>query len=200
MAFQQNSNGFNNGNFSSNNGEKKKTNFKVGKIYGTDGTLDVSVWNSDKGGCYGIISARAAIGKDPSTGANAYEQKMSGELPSIFMNVELMRALVDGLKAQDPGTLNVSLDTKRGASMNIIGAGNSVKITIDNKKTGTRTITLDAVPVGNKNIHANFLNLIDMLDICFKKAIRNKLDPEEFSMAVGGDTNGETNPDEAPFI
>lgn len=199
MAFQQNSNGFNNGNLS-NNGEKKKTNFKVGKIYGTDGTLDVSVWNSDKGGCYGIISARAAIGKDPSTGANAYEQKMSGELPSIFMNVELMRALVDGLKAQDPGTLNVSLDTKRGASMNIIGAGNSVKITIDNKKTGTRTITLDAVPVGNKNIHANFLNLIDMLDICFKKAIRNKLDPEEFSMAVGGDTNGETNPDEAPFI
>lgn len=198
MAFQQNSNGFNNGNLS-NNGEKKKTNFKVGKIYGTDGTLDVSVWNSDKGGCYGIISARAAIGKDPSTGANAYEQKMSGELPSIFMNVELMRALVDGLKAQDPGTLNVSLDTKRGASMNIIGAGNSVKITIDNKKTGTRTITLDAVPVGNKNIHANFLNLIDMLDICFKKAIRNKLDPEEFSMAVG-DTNGETNPDEAPFI
>ena len=199
MAFQQNSNGFNNGNLS-NNGEKKKTNFKVGKIYGTDGTLDVSVWNSDKGGCYGIISARAAIGKDPSTGANAYEQKMSGELPSIFMNVELMRALVDGLKAQDPGTLNVSLDTKRGASMNIIGAGNSVKITINNKKTGTRTITLDAVPVGNKNIHANFLNLIDMLDICFKKAIRNKLDPEEFSMAVGGDTNGETNPDEAPFI
>lgn len=199
MAFQQNSNGFNNGNLS-NNGEKKKTNFKVGKIYGTDGTLDVSVWNSDKGGCYGIISARAAIGKDPSTGANAYEQKMSGELPSIFMNVELMRALVDGIKAQDPGTLNVSLDTKRGASMNIIGAGNSVKITIDNKKTGTRTITLDAVPVGNKNIHANFLNLIDMLDICFKKAIRNKLDPEEFSMAVGGDTNGETNPDEAPFI
>ena len=199
MAFQQNSNGFNNGKLS-NNGEKKKTNFKVGKIYGTDGTLDVSVWNSDKGGCYGIISARAAIGKDPSTGANAYEQKMSGELPSIFMNVELMRALVDGLKAQDPGTLNVSLDTKRGASMTIIGAGNSVKITIDNKKTGTRTITLDAVPVGNKNIHANFLNLIDMLDICFKKAIRNKLDPEEFSMAVGGDTNGETNPDEAPFI
>ena len=199
MAFQQNSNGFNNGNLS-NNGEKKKTNFKVGKIYGTDGTLDVSVWNSDKGGCYGIISARAAIGKDPSTGANAYEQKMSGELPSIFMNVELMRALVDGLKAQDPGTLNVSLDTKRGASMTIIGTGNSVKITIDNKKTGTRTITLDAVPVGNKNIHANFLNLIDMLDICFKKAIRNKLDPEEFSMAVGGDTNGETNPDEAPFI
>lgn len=199
MAFQQNSNGFNNGNLS-NNGEKKKTNFKVGKIYGTDGTLDVSVWNSDKGGCYGIISARAAIGKDPSTGANAYEQKMSGELPSIFMNVELMRALVDGLKAQDPGTLNVSLDTKRGASMTIIGAGNSVKITIDNKKTGTRTITLDAVPVGNKNIHANFLNLIDMLDICFKKAIRNKLDPEEFSMAVGGDTDGETNPDEAPFI
>ena len=137
MAFQQNSNGFNNGNLS-NNGEKKKTNFKVGKIYGTDGTLDVSVWNSDKGGCYGIISARAAIGKDPSTGANAYEQKMSGELPSIFMNVELMRALVDGLKAQDPGTLNVSLDTKRGASMTIIGAGNSVKITIDNKKTHSR--------------------------------------------------------------
>ena len=73
MAFQTNQ--FNNGNSGMNQGgEKKKTNFRVGKVYGTDGTIDVSIWNSDKGGVYAILSCKAAVGKDPSTGANVYEQ------------------------------------------------------------------------------------------------------------------------------
>jgi hypothetical protein len=186
MAFQTN-NSFN----SPAVGEKKKTNFRVGKIYGSDGTIDVSIWNSDKGGCYTILSCKAAVGKDPSTGANVYEQKMSGELPSIFMNIEIVRALITGLKGRDPGTTNVSIDTKRGAKLSIVGNDSSVKITIDNQKTGTRTITLDAIPVGTKNIHANFLNLIDMLEICFKKAIRNKLDPEEFALAISDEVDTE---------
>lgn len=191
MAFNQTNNQFGNSN---QGGEKKKSNFRVGKAYGSDGTLDVSVWNSDKGGCYCIFSIKAAVGKDPSTGANVYEQKMSGELPSIFMNIEILRAFLDGVKSQDPSTINATIDTKRGSKMTIVGSGTSIKLTIDNQKTGTRTITFDAIPVGSANIHATWSNLIDMAEICFKKAIRNKLDPEEFAMAVSDE-----NSDEEPF-
>lgn len=182
MAFNQ-TNSFNQS--APQTGEKKKTNFKVGKIYGSDGTMDVSVWNSEKGGCYCIFSIKAAIGKDPSTGANAYEQKMNSELPSIFMNTEIVRALIETIKTQKPDTVNAVIDTGRGAKLTIVGAGNSVKFTIDNQKTGTRNMTLDAVQTGPTNyVHANYLNLIDMIDICLKKAIRNKLNPDEFGMAV----------------
>lgn len=189
MAFQQNSNvnGFGNNNTNNQGGEKKKSNFRVGRIYGTDGTIDVSIWNSDKGGVYTILSIKSAVGKDPSTGANVYEQKMSGELPSIFMNLELIRAFLDGVKGHDVATLNFTIDTKRGSKLTMQGSDDAVKITIENQKTGTRTITLDAVPIGNVNVHANVLNLISMIEICFKKALSNKLDPEEFAMAVNTD-------------
>lgn len=192
MAFQQNN--FAQSNQSNQQGEKKKTNFRVGKIYGTDGTMDVSIWNSDKGGCYCVLSIKAAIGKDPSTGGNVYEQKMSSELPSIFMNTEIVRTLIESMKSQKPETIETSIDTGRGAKMSITGDGNSVKITIENQKTGNRTITFDAVPTGTTSVHANFLNLVDMLSICHKKAIMNKLDPEEFAMVTG-----EALLDEVPF-
>lgn len=196
MAFQTNQ--FNNGNSGMNQGgEKKKTNFRVGKVYGTDGTIDVSIWNSDKGGVYAILSCKAAVGKDPSTGANVYEQKMSGELPSIFMNMELVCAFLEGVKiVPDLNNINMTIDTRRGSKMSITGTGNAIKITIDNQKTGTRTITLESTPIGNDHVHANFKNMIKMLEICYKKAIVNKLDPEEFAMAISEeDANG----NEAPF-
>lgn len=185
MAFQQTNQQFSAGN---NSGEKKKTNFRVGRVYATDGTVDVSVWNSDKGGCFCILSIKAAVGKDPSTGTNVYEQKMSGELPSMVMNLEMVRAFLEVVKKQDPENLNFKLDTNRGSSITVTGAGSSIKVTIENAKNGTRTVTFDAVPVGSTNVHANWRNLVDMVDICFKKALRNKLDPEEFAM-VGEDEN-----------
>ena len=185
MAFQQTNQQFSAGN---NSGEKKKTNFRVGRVYATDGTVDVSVWNSDKGGCFCILSIKAAVGKDPSTGTNVYEQKMSGELPSMVMNLEMVRAFLEVVKKQDPENLNFKLDTNRGSSIAVAGAGSSIKVTIENAKNGTRTVTFDAVPVGSTNVHANWRNLVDMVDICFKKALRNKLDPEEFAM-VGEDEN-----------
>lgn len=189
MAFQQNSQQYNN----NQGGEKKKSNFRVGKLYGSDGTLDVSVWNSDKGGCYTILSIKSAVGKDPSTGANVYEQKMSGELPSVIMNLENLRALIEGIKTanNDLGNINVSIDTKRGSTISIVGAGSNIKLTVNNQKTGTRSLTFEGTPVGNSIVHANFMNLACMLDICFKKAIFNKLDPEEFAMVVSTEDDGE---------
>lgn len=192
MAFQNG--GYNNN--APQNGGKKKTNFRVGRIYGSDGTLDVNVWNSDKGGCYCVMNIKAAVGKDPSTGANVYEQKMSSELPSVFMNMDLMRAFLEGVADANIDTLNMTLDTHRGSKVTFVGSPANVKLTIDNQKTGTRTITIDAIPVGSRNIHASFKNLIDMVNICFTKAILNKLDPDEFSMVVG---DGEGNPEDSPF-
>lgn len=172
-------------------GEKKKSNFKIGKLYGSDGIMDVSIYKSDKGGVYCILSIKAAVGKDPSTGQNVYVQKMSGELPSIFMNMDVCRSFIESAKAFEPSTLNGSVDTGRGSKMIIEGSESAVKITIENQKTGPGTITFDAIPVGPTNVHATFKNLVDMVTIAHKKMITNKLDPDEFSMVVSGDEEGD---------
>jgi len=194
MAFMNNGNGFNNQ--QNNNGEpKKKSNFRVGRIYGDDGILEVSIWNSDKGGTYTVMSIKAAIGKDPSTGLNAYEQKMSGELPSCFINSENVCALITGMKQTKPENANLSMDFGR-SKLTITGDGSNYKITIDNQKNGTRTITMKPIPVGPLNIHASWKVLTDYLDICYKKAARAKLDMDEFGAALAGETISD---DDAPF-
>lgn len=195
--------GFNNYNGNVNGGapqEKKKSNFRVGKIYGSDGTLDVSVWNSDKGGVYGILSIKSVVGKDPSTGGNVYEQKMSGELPSIFMNADILRALVMGVKGKDPSTINVMIDTKRGSKMTIKGQSSVITLTIDNQKTGTRTINIPAISIGDTSVHASWENLVSYLNVCLKKAMTCKLDPEEFGLALAADSSeGENSAEDSPF-
>ena len=198
-----------NGNFNQNNnnqgggqdGNKPKSNFRVGKIYGTDGICDISIWKSEKGGgVYGILSIKSAIGKDPSSGGNVYEQKMSSELPSIFLNAELLRTIVEYTKNKEVSTIDAIIDTKRGSKLTIKGSSSEVRMTIENQKTGSRTITIPAISVGMDMVHANFLNMIDFIDICLKKAIRNKLDPNEFGMVVGGDESSEgSSADDSPF-
>ena len=192
MGFTTNNN-FNNTN---QNGEKKKTNFRLGKIWGSDGQLDISLWVADTG-VRAILSIKSAVGKDPSTGANVLEQKMPNELPRYFMNMDLLRAFIEVAdKTTDPGTLNIVLDKGAAGKLTIVGQGNSIKMTIDSQKQGSRTITFDSVAVGSTNVHASFKNLIEYLKIAYRKALTNKLDPDEFSMAVNGDNN---NGDEAPF-
>lgn len=177
----------NNFNSTNQNGDKRKTNFRLGKVWGSDGQLDISVWIADTG-VRAILSIKSAVGKDPSTGANVLEQKMPNELPRYFMNMDLLRAFIDVVDdTSDLGTLNIILDKGAAGKLTIIGQGNTIKMTIDSQKQGSRTITFDSVAVGNKNIHASFKNLVEYLKIAYKKALTNKLDPEEFSMAVSGD-------------
>lgn len=197
-----------NGNFNQNNnqgggqeGSKPKSNFRVGKIYGSDGICDISIWKSEKGGgVYGILSIKSAVGKDPSNGGNVYEQKMTSELPSIFLNAELLRAIVEYAKNKEVATIDMLIDTKRNSKLTIKGSAAEVRMTIENQKTGTRTITIPAISVGMDMVHANFLNMLDFIDICLKKAMRNKLDPNEFGMVVGGDESSEaSSADDSPF-
>lgn len=191
MGFQSNNN-FNNSNNQS--GDKKKTNFRIGKIWGSDGQLDVSVWVADTG-ARTIISIKSAVGKDPSTGNNVYEQKMPNELPRFFMNVDLSRAFIDAVEATpDLGSINIVLDKGGNNKLTVIGQGNSIKLTIDSPKQGSRTITFESTPVGNNNIHASFKNLIEYIKFGYKKALTNKLDPDEFGMVVGSDDSNDDQP------
>jgi hypothetical protein len=192
MPFNTNNN-FNN-NSNNNGGDKKKTNFRLGKVWGSDGQLDVSIWVADTG-VRAILSIKAAVGKDPSTGANVLEQKMPNELPRFFMNIDLLRAFIDVVDATpDLGSINIVLDKGNAGKLTIAGQGSSIKITIDSAKQGSRTITFDSIGVGNKNIHAAFRNLCEYMKIAYRKALTNKLDPEEFGMAVNGGDNDDDLP------
>lgn len=187
MAFNNNNN-FNSGN---QGGEKKKTNFRIGKIWGSDGVLDVSIWLSDTG-ARAILSIKSAVGKDPSSGNNVFEQKMPNELPRFFLAANAMNALIGAVAATpDLGNANIVIDKGNNNKLTVMGQGNQIKLTIDSAKQGTRTITLDALNIGGKLVHADFNILIDYLKICYKKALTAKLDPEEFGMAVAAENNGE---------
>ena len=189
MAFNNNNN-FNNS-VNNQGGDKKKTNFKIGKIWGADGVLEVAVWCADTG-VRSILSIKAAVGKDPSTGNNVLEQKIPNELPRFFMDAALMNAFINGVaQVSDLGTMNLVIDKGNNNKLTVMGQGNQIKFTIDHPKCGSRTITLDSVAINGKAIHANFNILIEYLKLAYKKALINKLDPDEFGMVTGGENNGE---------
>lgn len=191
MPFQTNNNF--GGSPNNNQGDKKRTNFPVRRLYGSDGILDLSVWNSDSS-VYTIFQIKQAIGKDPSTGANAYEQKAPSELPRVFLNPEYLRAFYDAAKSADINNLNLSISPKRGSKMTVVGSGSQVKITVETEKQGSRSVTFEGIPVGNSTVNASWKNLITVMEIALKKALRSKLDPDEFAMALFGDSD-----DEAPI-
>lgn len=200
MAFNNNNN-FNNSGYNNNNNqgdvEKKKTNFRIGRIYGSDGILDVVTWISDTG-VRGIFSIKSAVGKDPSTGNNVYEQKKPNELPRFFMTASQMNALIECIEtAPDLGAINIVFPKPSGDKLTIVGQGSQIKITIEHSKTGSRTITLESVSLNNKNIHADFKILLDYLKIIYKKAIYNKLDPEEFGMVAQSESSSDN--EDVPF-
>lgn len=182
MAFSPN-NSFNNTNNGGNS--DKKTNFRIGKIWGSDGQLDVSLWIANTG-VRAILRIKSAAGKDPATGATVLEQRKPNELPGFFMNIDVLRAFIDYVSTiTDYGSMSFSIDKGNNNKLTVIGQGNTIKMTIDSAKLGSRSITFDSIAIGNKNVHAAFINLIEYLKICYKKALTNKLDPDEFSMAVG---------------
>lgn len=185
MAFSPN-NSFNNN--TANSGEKK-TNFRIGKIWGSDGQLEVSLWIANTG-VRAILRIKSAVGKDPSTGATVLEQRKPNELPGFFMNIDVLKAFIDYVATvTDYGSMSFSIDKGNNNKLTVIGQGNTIKMTIDSQKLGSKTITFDSIAVGNKNIHAAFMNLIEYIKICYKKALTNKLDPDEFGMVVGSSSS-----------
>ena len=190
MAFQQNFNGGN----SNQTGDKKKTNFPVGRLFGSDAVMNISVWNSDSA-VYTILSIKQAVGKDPSTGANVYEQKAPNELPRVFLNPENLRAFIERAKDIDQNNINFTLPLKNGSKATVVGsATGQIKITLETEKQGSRTVTFEAIPVGSTSINASWKNMIALLDVAMKKALFAKLDPEEFATALGSSSSEEELP------
>lgn len=188
MAFN-NYNGNSGYNNNQNGGEdKKKTNFAVGRLWGSDGVIDVSIWNSDKG-VKTIVSGKSSVGKDPSTGANVFEQKKPNELPRFFMNVNQVRALLDATDGVDPANLNIVLDKGQAGKFTIVGSPTEIKMTVDSAKAGigARTITFPAINLGGRNIHSDFNIFIEYLRVCYKKGLYTKLDENEFGMAIASE-------------
>lgn len=189
MAFQNNNFGGN----SAQNGEKKKTNFRVGRLYGSDGIFDLSIWNSDSA-VFTIFMIKQAVGKDPASGANVYEQKAPSELPRVFLTPEYVRALLEAMKTADGNNINITVTPKRGSKLTMSGSNNQWKLSLETEKNGSRTMTFDAISVGSTNINASWKNLQDMLSVCLKKGVYSKLDPEEFGMAVSAASESEELP------
>ena len=192
MPFQ-NSNGFNN-NQNASQGEKKKTNFPVGRLFATDAVMNLSIWNSDSA-VYTIVAIKQAVGKDPSTGGNVYEQKMPNELPRVFMNPEGLRAFIDVAKQLDPNTAtSFTYALKNGSKISVTSNNGQIKITVETPKQGSRTATFDPITIGSNNINSNWKNFIDLLDIAMKKGLYAKLDPEEFATAIATTSGDEELP------
>ena len=98
-----NNGGFNNVNQNNNGEQKKKVNFKMGTVYGDDGTMDIGIWTSDSG-VFAIFTIKQEVGKDPSTGKGVYETKPPKELPRLFMNRDKMCLLYHAMQHFDkPG-------------------------------------------------------------------------------------------------
>ena len=195
MSFQQNYNPSSNGAANNNNGGSgdKKTNFRLGKFRGADGQLEVVTWVSDSA-VFSIITIKQEIGKDPSTGRPTYEQKAPRELPRVFLNPEYLRAFIDGIEL---GLDTFDVKPKPGVRLSVTGTKtNQIVIKIETPDKGERSVTFNAIPIGEANSNAQWENFATiMTDVALKKALFAKLDPDEFGMVLGG-SNGS---DDEPF-
>jgi hypothetical protein len=194
---------YGNGGYQNNqNGEYKKKNFRLGpKIYGADGILEIGIYNSDKGSTFCAISIKAFIGTDPGTGSSVPEQKKNSELPSVLLTREFVIVLHKYLTTTSLDQINGELDTGRGSSIKIQSQGTDVKITINNQKNGTRTITLKSLPIGAKNLNGAFEDFVERLQLAKEHMKVRSLDKDEFSAVLsgGGEASADESSEEAPF-
>lgn len=198
MNFQQNNNfngGFG-GNNQNNGGDKPRTNFPINSVYGSDGKIDISIWISTSS-VYTRIGIKQVIGKNPTTGATTYASGLNSQLPSCMLSPSNACAFLEATENVDASTLNFTLECKKGISIAVQGSPTQIKITVNNEKTGPGVVTLNAITVGDKNIHADWKNFLKYIRIGYNKAITNKLDPEVFAAEFGGDSD--SSDDSVPF-
>lgn len=187
----QNTNSQNYANQNQSSGDKKRTNFPVGRLFGSDGKLNVTIWNSDSA-VYTIIAIAQSVGKDPTTGANVYEQKAPNELPRVFLNPENLETLLLGMNDIDiNGTTTHVLPLKNGSKLTIAVNNGKVTLTTETQKQGSRSITFEPITFASSNINGNWNLFKKYLTIASNKALVAKLDPNEFAMAVGQSTSDE---------
>ena len=192
MAFTQNNNFNNNGGYNNQSTENKpKTNFTIGSVRGSDGVIDVKAWKSAANTLYAAISIRQMIGKDPQ-GRTTYETGLSKDRPGILIRPDTARALYEYLLSQDPSRLNLvdfaPATEYKDQTISFVGSESNVKITIKDQR-GTRTLTIDATPIGGTYSHGAWKNFLSL----FWKEIENAL------FIRTSDEMNNTNTEETPF-
>lgn len=200
MSFQMNNNGFNN--FNQNNQQqqqdKPRTNFKLGRIYGTNAILEVGTWNAPSG-TRAVLTIKQSIGTDPSTNMPIYENKPPKELPHYYMNADNICLLLEACKhVKSPtelGMVKLGSDQK---GLKIDTSNNQINITITNDK-GPRTITLESHSIGNQQIYSGWIIFVKYLETAFFKALYGKLDENEFGTALAAVNNNDSSSEEDPF-
>jgi hypothetical protein len=197
MGNFMNNSGFNNNANTGNNGEAKvKRNFNIGKkLDGDEGALRVTIWNSDRGMTFTSIRITQLVGRDPTTNAPIYEQKMPNDLPSVLMNDRHVYCMLEAMKASEASTANFTIECGKGATISIQGQGTSFKVTIHNDK-GDRTATFKAIQVGSTAMFPEWKFIMDRLTICQKYMMTKNIDKDEFGAAI---TPATTTDEESPF-
>lgn len=183
-----NSGSFNNFNNQNNqNGEDKpKANIRYGRIRSTDGMLEVGIWINQYG-ITGKMIIRQACGKDPSTGANIYENKSPMELPQGYLDRERMRLFIDVVEQSN--YQNLDFQVGNNSQIKVVSEGNNVKITLTNTKTNdTRSISLEGTLINGKIYNAPLRTLISWMKIAYNKALTARI----------SDSDG-TETEEVPF-
>ena len=160
MPFQDNNTNSNYNN-NNNNGDRKKVNFRVGKVYGEGWYIDVSIWKTD-GGIMTILTIYSVIGKDPDTGRDSFERKAPNELPRIYLNRDNIALLYNGINNIDPATLNETMTFKGNNKFTLNGTSSNVTLTISTDK-GQRQVTLKALPFSTRNVHSSWASFIKII-------------------------------------
>jgi hypothetical protein len=102
------------------------------------------------------------------------------------------------MKDTTPENVDLSVQTGEGKAKLIIkSTGKGFTITIEHPKNGTRTMTLNAIPVGPKNYYPTWYRLLEGLMICDKATSYGKLDKDRFGSTLTG--VGSDDDEDTPF-
>lgn len=185
--FTQNNSNYNQQN--NQNGPKEKTNFPIGKIYGSNGIIETKCWKSQNNALYVSLSIKQQIGKDPQ-GRTTYENGLAKEIPSILLRADSAKGLYMYLKNNAPENYKLNDYSAQGfpdSKISFIGNEAGVRITINDPK-GIRTMDMPSTPVGDKNYNPLIDNFLTQLKKAIDSAVLYKV-AEELS----------NNSEEVPF-
>lgn len=176
MAFQQST--FNpNQQANNNQAPAEKTNFPVGRVYGSDGLINFSLWKSKNNALYTSIQLKQQIGKDPN-GRVTYESGMSKDIPSILLRVDQARCLYELFNNTPPEQINYTYKQEDyGTEMTVTGSTSGVVVSVTNK-VGTRKVTIPSIAMGNVNVHGDWKNFITFMWKCIDKCLMNRASEE----------------------
>lgn len=185
-------------------GAPEKKNFRIGRIYAADSKVEVGMCTTQKGGFYITLSITSGV-KNPATNQISYENTPPMERPSMLLNATQAAAILRAITNKDGsvkapseigGTLILDMPAV-DSKLTLTPSGNNITMTLDSQKRGTRTSAFIPTNLGFAEINGNWEVFVKYLKIGYAKLITNKLDPEEFKMAVA--SVSDEGSDDMPF-